>query len=435
MKKRSRNASVGNAGVTAVRRYCDCHDLIFQGEPREDFGIDCYIEVEIASSPQNFLIGLQVKSGASHRQDRQDGTFSLRVRPDDAQYWLAANYPVLLVYLHDQEERLYFRHVQAGFSDAASLTECTSLLFTETDIADDGRMAEYVRMLARTTPSVLSRFRVLSETAILTVGKRDTVLQETAPTSEVVSFQRFRSSGHEDPESLFPPHSRTLGYSADDRWLCELRVPDEPPSGYFDVEVAFVNLEAYALYNIRLLTANERIEASRTGKPFDWENYNETIDRLDYLSNLLGIQPARTLYDGYALMFQPDAHEQIQLSFGGEVEFSLSVGAYQGRDTLMLRSDQFEPPRTAHLLLERPPFALLSTPGETRPKTIDKLQQTTKAPRFEYVTGVTVSPSGDLTTFAVMTNATHSCWGARSVHLAHIRVEELRRICADSLRF
>lgn len=416
-----------------MRAHCDRHGLIFQAEPREDFGIDCYIEVEIASFPQNFLICLQVKAGASYRSDRKDGTFSLLVRPDDARYWLAANYPVLLVYYDPGKDELYFRHVQAAFRDAASLAECTMLPFSQEDLAEPGRMAEYARTLARATPSTLNRFRVLSEPAVLTVGQFSTVLQTPAPAEEVLSFEKFRRCISREPCISFEMYPRVLGYSSDGRWACQALIPDPGPRGSYDAAISFIDLHEHASVEIPLISADEYEEACFSDGSFDWIRYERTIDRLNALARLLGIRPARILYDAYDLLLETDARQEIRLSFGEE-EFRLAVGSHEGRDTLVLTADRYQPPRSIHLLIERAPFAYLMILEDAELQSRDDLLQMTQPPRFEYVAGVTVSGGGGNLSFGVMTNDTHSCWGTRSVHLAHLSVDEIRRHCAEALR-
>jgi hypothetical protein len=428
MKKRLRSAITGNAGVTAVQAYCNRHGLIFQAEPREDFGIDCYIEVEDAPYPQNFLVGLQVKSGRSHRYDRRDGTFSVHVDHDDARYWLAANYPVLFVYLHDGEDALYFRHVQAAFEDEQSLARCTSLVFSEADRAAEGRMAEYVRALARATPSTLSRFRVLSEPAVLTVGSERAVLGPV-PLEDTFSFDRFRASDAHTPWRLFPRYVRALGYSADERWVCELRVPDGGPSGRLSAEIAIVDLAANASLVVPLFTTEE--DGVMTMTEIDWVEYDRKIDHLNALAERLKIRPARVLYDGYDA-FQSESRPRVSLSFGEE-EFVLGIAAHEGRDTLAMTAVHYRPPRTAHLLIERAPSAFLFV-SEDVPRTANELVPIERPQRFEYVAGVVASQGGGRLTIAVMTVDTHGCWGTRAVHLVHLGMDELRRTCADSLR-
>jgi hypothetical protein len=430
MKKRLHSAVTANAGVTAVHAYCDHHGLIFQAEPREDYGIDCYIEVEDASYPQNFLVGLQVKSGRSHRYDRRDGTFSVHVAPDDARYWLAANYPVLLVYLHDGEDVLYFRHVQAAFGDEQSLARCTSLVFREADRAGEGLMAEYVRALARATPSILSRFRVLSEPAVLTVESKQTVLGPAPSGEKTLSFDRFRVSDMDALRDLFPMYFRVLGYSADERWVCEVRVPDGGPADHFSAEFAFVDLAANASIKVPILTIEESDMGTMT--EIDWAEYDRKVDHLNGLAELLKIRPARVLYDGYHA-FEPESRPQIRLSFGEEA-FVLGIAAHEGRDTLAMTAVRYQPPRTAHLLIERAPFAFLLAREDDLPRTADELMPMEKSQRFEYVAGVAASQGGTRLTIAVMTVDTRGCWGTRAVHLVHLGIEELRRACADSLR-
>jgi len=435
MKQRIRATRVGNSGITAVRAYCDQHGLIFQAEPREDFGIDCYIEVELASQPQNFLIGLQVKSGPSHRYDLKENAFAIRVRQDDAYYWLAANYPVFLVYFDLQEQQLYFRHVQAGFGDAASLAECKSLGFSYENLAEPGRMAEYARTLAKATPSMLNRFRVLSEEARFSIGRSSVALEpleQVAFDGECLNFDIFRPSDTGNERLSYPMYPRTLGYSLDERWVCESNIPDPGSRGSYDVSISFIDLHNYASVEISLISADEYDEACDPSGHFDWSQYERTLDRADQLAKLLDIRRARILFDAYDEFPRAEVRQELRLSFGDE-EFLLTVGGHDGRHTLELVAERFHPPRSAHLLLERVPLAHIFVPDAPL-RSRDDLFQMTHPPQFEFVAGVASSLAGGVASFAVMTNDTHGCWGTRTVHLAHLSLAEIRRACAAALR-
>jgi hypothetical protein len=432
MKRRSRSVPTGNAGVTALLDYCDRHDLIFQAEPREDFGIDCYLEVELADCPQNFLVGVQVKSGPSHRYDRKDGNFTISVQPDDVAYWLAANYPILLVYRHD-DGQLFFRHVQATFADEDTLANCTNLQFSADDAAE-GALAEYVRHLARSTPSMLNRFRVLSEPASLHVAANAVSLGPSSAAARMLSFDQFRSSTIAELRDRLQMYDRVLGYSLDDQWVCELRCPDGGPSDGFEATVAFVNLETQAAYESRLVASEEAEAAYIDEGAFDWSLLDATIDRLNQLAAVLKILPARTLYDAYHATLEPHLRSKIRVAFGAEEIFVLTTGTHMGRDSLLLAAQAYHPARTAHLLIERTPHAFLLMLDEVTPSTADDLVQMTEPTSYEYVAGVSLSHSGSWITFSVMTHESHGCWGTRSVHLAHFSVADLRRLCADALR-
>jgi hypothetical protein len=432
MKRRSRSAPTGNAGVTALREYCDRHELIFQAEPREDFGIDCYLEVEAAECPQNFIVGMQVKSGPSHRYNRNDGSFTIGVKPDDVAYWLAANYPVLLVYRHERGE-LFFRHVQAAFEEEATISTCTSLRFSEADAAE-GALAEYVRDLARSTPSVLNRFRVLSEPASLHIGTDDVRMTVLGDPVTTLSFDKYRCSSISELRDRFQLFDRVLGYSLDDQWVCELRCPDGGQGDGFEAAVAFVNLDTNAAHELRLFTQEQTEMAFIHEGAFDWRMLDAAIDRLNKLAAILKIAPARALYDAYHATLEPHLRAPIHLAFGAEEIFSLTTGSHLGRDSLLLSAQQYRPVRTAHLLVERTPHAYLLMLDEVTPSTVDDLVQMTVPLTYDYVCGVTRSHSGSRITFAVMTQTSHDCWGTRSVHLTHFTIAHLRRLCADALR-
>lgn len=430
MKQRSSTAATANEGVNALLTYCNHFGLIFQAEPREDFGIDCYLEVAFDNWPQNFIVGAQVKSGPSYRREHRDGTFSINVRRDDVSYWLAANYPVLFVYYHEKTG-LYFRHVQYAFDGAQAVSECTSLTFAESDRAADDAMAKYVRRLARVTPSIINRFEVLTGQAGVMIGRKSLPLIAAMP-SAALAFDKFRTRELDDLQARFPIYPRVLGYSYDGRWVCELHVPDPGPRGFIDATVSLLDLEAQASVQFCLFTGDELEAAEYRGVPFDWERYDRTLDRLNDIIRVTQVEEARTLYEGYELALQAEERSPVGITFGNEA-FDLDIGTHEGRDALLLCAGRYTPPRRTPILIERAPFAYTMIP-EGAVESLDDLMRLETAATFEFLAGVSSSASGKLLTIAVMTNDTHGCWGTRTVHLSHHRVADLRAACADSLR-
>jgi hypothetical protein len=432
MKKRLRSSVIGNAGINAVRAYCDKYG--FQAEPREDFGVDAYIELELDTSPRNFLVGAQVKSGPSYRRSRSDGSFSIGVRQADAAYWLAANYPVVFMYLCSATGELYFKHVQAAFQDARSLSECRSLVFGPIDLAEPDRLARYIAQLARSTPTLPDRFRVLQSPAFFSIGPhRVAVVSTTCDSAPLLTFDRYRITAAAEAFQRYPLYPRVLGYSSNDRWACESRVHDDGGRGSLDAEIVFVDLQSNAELKVRLFTADELNDAFERTDALDLARLNETIDRLNHISQELLITPAASVYDGYHGYDVSPAPSPQDLAFviGDEV-FSVSVGLHKHRDALILRADRFEPPRVAPLLIERAPRATLLQPSVETP--IEDMFPIGFPQRYEAVAGIGVSANGANVCIAVMTADSHPCWGTRTVHLAHFRTDDLRRACAEALR-
>ena len=208
MKTRTASIKTSNLGIIAIQEYCAKTNLIFQGEPREDYGVDCYIEVELETGPSNFLIGVQCRSGPSYRHDCADGSFVIYVSTDDVAYWLAANIPVLFVYYDANERLLYWHHVQAAAEFFGSVNEIKHLSFNSMDSVQNKPLGEYARRLVYVTPTVTDRMAIFSAAMNCVVdGQLFPIRPSTYPVRTELVEKELLS------------YSTVIGYSLDDRWI------------------------------------------------------------------------------------------------------------------------------------------------------------------------------------------------------------------------
>ncbi|RWI08808.1 MAG: DUF4365 domain-containing protein [Mesorhizobium sp.] len=75
MRKRSRTAKQGRAGVIAVEQACNELDLIWRSLIEEDVGVDGTIEMALGEFPTGKIIGVQIKSGRSYIRSETEAFF------------------------------------------------------------------------------------------------------------------------------------------------------------------------------------------------------------------------------------------------------------------------------------------------------------------------------------------------------------------------
>lgn len=84
-------------GVNAVESiFLETFDWIFREQPILDMGIDAHVEYVNDSGPSGKLIGVQIKTGASHFHET-DNSYTFYLDETHYQYWINHSLPVLLV--------------------------------------------------------------------------------------------------------------------------------------------------------------------------------------------------------------------------------------------------------------------------------------------------------------------------------------------------
>lgn len=86
-----------------------------------DSGIDGEIELRDAATGQvrNFRIGVQSKATEGVWRSETDASFLWRAKPEELDYWLGSNQPVILVCSRPKNDEAYWRNVQEWASDPA----------------------------------------------------------------------------------------------------------------------------------------------------------------------------------------------------------------------------------------------------------------------------------------------------------------------------
>lgn len=422
-KKRSPNAAIGNRGVDALRTYCTENDLIFQGEPREDFGIDCYIEVEVDTAPTNFLFAVQVKTGRSYRTRESEQGFSVRLRPDDVEYWLSANIPVIFVYYHEHERNLFFKHVQHTFDEARALEACLRLDFKKDDAVLGTHLADYVRSLARGAPNALHRMEVAGGDVSIRAGDANVAIN-TAPLPDRLSFAPLRNIDNSCHPECLPDANTVIGYSTDGEWVCEAEYRDHGEADGFAVAYRFHNIVDNEQFTIPLVESKDAETSPFREQSFNFEQYNRSIDHLERVARYLEIVHPVPVY---VLRESTNGESVPPAVVFGTRPFFVTVGQQRHVDLLTLTDSSFSPPRRAALLLERREPAWMPAPLTGEP--VDYWTSMEDARGFEMVEAIYCSPKADLLSFEIRTNLDHACWGSATTHIAHFTIDELRRAC------
>jgi hypothetical protein len=85
----------------------------------DDYGIDGEIEiVDRNSSPTGKIIAVQVKGTAAAALPGENGdAFTYTCKADDLAYWSNSNQPVLLVFVHVNQERAWWKSLDLWFAD------------------------------------------------------------------------------------------------------------------------------------------------------------------------------------------------------------------------------------------------------------------------------------------------------------------------------
>jgi hypothetical protein len=121
MRKRSRNAKQGRAGIIAVERACNQLDLIWRNLLEEDVGVDGTIEIALGEFPTGKIVGAQVKSGTSYIRSETDSCFRFYPDKDDLAYWRELSMPLFLLVHHPGDNCVYWvdvsRYVEARADD------------------------------------------------------------------------------------------------------------------------------------------------------------------------------------------------------------------------------------------------------------------------------------------------------------------------------
>ena len=114
-----KSAITGQYGVNVVERIVLSmgHKWV-AGDASLDTGIDGEIEIRdpVTEEAKNIVLRVQIKTRGSLEQD-SDGRFCFTCKPDDLDYWMQGNAPVLLIVVKVPEDKAYWVSIKDYFSD------------------------------------------------------------------------------------------------------------------------------------------------------------------------------------------------------------------------------------------------------------------------------------------------------------------------------
>jgi hypothetical protein len=139
VKKRAANAAKENAGINHVRLITDREQHILRRMHEEDVGVDAQIELcHRPEEPSGFVLGVQVKAGASYVRNETESTFTFYPSIEDLQYWRSYALPIYLVVYHPARDVAYWLDIKKACDDKrfadirAGISPC-KLVFQKSD--------------------------------------------------------------------------------------------------------------------------------------------------------------------------------------------------------------------------------------------------------------------------------------------------------------
>lgn len=430
MKKRPAGHVIAELGVLAVQKFCLENDLIFQGVPSEDYGIDCYLEIAIGSDVQNFIVGVQVKSGASFFRGEDGNHFHTYINEDDVKYWLASNIPVFYACYHPERKELYLKHVQAYVGSLSKpLAAINRIDFDKiADQAGPG-LARYLRDLVSMTPSTVDRLKIAScEAPLFFTPDSRFELAPTAPNRgnsqqllDLWSALDLNNVSIPPGTEILPQReSRIVGFSEDGSWVLLLSVKHV---GQKCDHLTFDFVDRLQWQKMSLPFYTEADHDRGAGLPPE-ELRKRINDAQRYIDDLK-IMPSIEIYRKYAYN-SPAVLMALEFN---ELRFSMQVEQESGRCALMLRADKFKPTREAAVVIERlkPGFMIPWPPGE-----IPVPDEYPKG--VESICEIATNPQRNLLAIGMLTNSEHSCWGNNDVTHLFLSTQEIRDLCIRALR-
>ncbi len=422
-KKRLISDITGEKGVTFIKSFCDEYNFLFQGEPRKDYGIDCYIEAVLKNRPTNFIIGVQSKSGESYQRGETTEGFYIYFDEADIAYWLASNIPVFVSFFDEQERKLYFKHVQQYCSQVQlPVNEVKKIYFDKVADQANATMAEYIRRLVTSTPTEINRLGIISCKIPKIVLPNESVdlscnqLGHAIRTS--VNIYDYFKPSENNYEFNFKGESFILGYSEDLEWVSRISVVDLG-SKCSTFGITFLNLKKWSsLY----LPIYEEADEDEGGIKKD-----EMIKRLDKIQgviNKLTIKPAWQLYQEYR--YYDNVQPEISFCFGDE-QFDVSISQMINRAALILTANKYIPPRITSISIERKMTSMILLNE-------DEMIEFNKPKGYKSIGEISIDESASLLTIGILTNEEHGCWGNPEVQHIYLTFDEIKKYCLQALQ-
>lgn len=432
--KRDKRRLTENLGVDVVRRYCSTNDLIFQAEPREDYGIDCYVEVAHEDTPLNFVVGVQIKSGKSYRYEPKErpGTFRVYIDERHIAYWSAANIPVVFVYV-DEHHCLWWLHVGRYLEEKSLAADNLSYFeFVRQSGDSEVGLAIYLRELQSRTPSTTHRLEVASCNAPrLLTGDRSITMSEEGirdhlSTPEILDARKWVAEFVSDGPDVIV-ENQVAGYSPDGRWVGYLRAT-EIGRKCMDYRFFLLDRHNWAHFECPIWT-----EADHDAEePLSEADLSERLKTASHLIEKAELTPAAVFQIDEHLWQDDSPPTKVAFVFGG-VEFDVEVANGRGHSALVLTAPAFVPRRqmTVAGRLSRPINYYNDCDGDPDDP---NLTAWGVAKAYDHLAAIHISRDANILTFIIGTNEENYRWGTVEYDFVHISMGELRQLCLECLR-
>ena len=121
VKRTAKQTRIGEAGIALIHERVGEMGHNWQPTAGPDSGIDGEIELVDPATDvtRNFRIGVQSKATEGRWRSETDDGFLYRPKPEDLEFWLGSNQPILLVCSRPRTGEAYFRNVQEWAKDPA----------------------------------------------------------------------------------------------------------------------------------------------------------------------------------------------------------------------------------------------------------------------------------------------------------------------------
>jgi len=194
-KKLDRNSITGRQGVNLVEKFVLAMGFAWN-ETRMDAGIDGEIEVRdpATSAMSNRVIRVQVKSGDSYLKAETKDEFTFHPEPEDLQYWLDGNTPVILVVCRPEKEEAYWVSIQDYFKAAAPQKKA-KIVFNKA-----------AQRLTKDSGGELTKLAAPRAWGLHTppVPQVETLYTNLLPVTKLPSHVYIAVTKYRDPKELFP---------------------------------------------------------------------------------------------------------------------------------------------------------------------------------------------------------------------------------------
>jgi hypothetical protein len=144
-KRVSRQTLIGEGGVSIISRRVNEMGFLYH-DRRVDHGIDGEIELVADGNALNQVIMVQSKaSNLPHAFETAD-SFQWTPKPEDLDYWLGGNAPVIVVLSRPAEDLAWWVDIRAEFSDPRRRVEGTVIVNKHTQVFDKSAAPAMMRI-------------------------------------------------------------------------------------------------------------------------------------------------------------------------------------------------------------------------------------------------------------------------------------------------